>query len=365
MPPLRKVARLVALALGSGLVAFALAVVVVWRVFRDHPGPRSEQYTTQGGLLRLDGAVAEYREQTHELPASLADLRSLDSYLTRLDRQGRLVDGWGRPFHYSVTGDRYLLLSYGRDDKPGGKGLDYDLAPGRRLPSEGTPTLVQFLLDKPTGGGLIVGAFAGTCMMVSVLVLCWPLLSEGNWRAGTLRTDSGDLLARPGLSAEEFLNTPLGGAAKVERRPPAYIRATTDPVTLGGYECVARLWFEEGLLEEAEIVVTESTAERFGFETGFAARHDGPEVEFLEEWIRRETGRKPPMRFRWGEIGQVYDGIGGYARIRFGYRPPRCNETRAGSASGETDDMPSGPRGPKGETDGQEDSEAGTAAGSR
>jgi hypothetical protein len=74
--------------------------------------------------------------------------------------------------------------------------------------------------------------------------------------------------------------------------------------------------------------VTEATAERLGFETGFASRHDGPEVAFLEDWVCGETGKKPPAQFPWGEVLGVYDAIAGFARIRFAYRPPQAQLVR-------------------------------------
>lgn len=323
MQNLKKVAGLGGVALGAGLVVSALSIVVLWRIFRDHPAFWSEHKATQLTLRAIDQAIAEYRQQGHQLPASLTELGPPDLLRPYLDQRGRIVDGWGQPFGYSVRGEHYLLLSYGRDGKPGGMGLDYDLSDRNRLPPEGAPTLCQFVLDRPTGGVLLTAGMVGIVTVLSVLVLWWPFVAERDWGTGTIRSNSGDVIARPCLSLQGFLASPLGGSASVERVTPAHLRATVSRKSIGGYECWAQWEFEDGILRALLIGVTDSTAERLQFTTGYASPPDGPEVAFLEEWVRREVGRTPPLRFSWGESGQVYDPVAGFARIRFGYRPPR------------------------------------------
>ena len=52
-------------------------------------------------------------------------------------------DGWGRPFIYVSDGKMTKLISYGRDGKPGGTGLDCDLTSDYPFPPESRPTIIQ------------------------------------------------------------------------------------------------------------------------------------------------------------------------------------------------------------------------------
>lgn len=76
-------------------------------------------------LERTDEAITAYRQKKGHLPRSLADLENV-SNMWRVE--GGVGDAWEHPLVYSVQGNRYKLVSYGRDGKPGGIGLDEDIS---------------------------------------------------------------------------------------------------------------------------------------------------------------------------------------------------------------------------------------------
>ena len=140
-----------------------------------------------------------------------------------------------------------------------------------------------------------------------------------SWKEGVIATDAGEIIAHPKMSFEELRATPPGASAKVEDLSRGYPKVIFMPVLISGYECCASVGFDHGILRRVVIVVTDKTAERFSFVTGFASPRDGPEVKFLEDWVYREVGTNPPVSFTWGRIGEVYDLIAGFARIIFIY----------------------------------------------
>ncbi|WP_279330659.1 type II secretion system major pseudopilin GspG [Sphingomonas oleivorans] len=76
--------------------------------------------TTEQGLAALSE-----KPTTGPIPSNW----SAEGYLAQVP-----VDPWGRPYVYSSPGKEggFDLLSYGKDGKPGGEGLDADLTDRRR-----------------------------------------------------------------------------------------------------------------------------------------------------------------------------------------------------------------------------------------
>jgi hypothetical protein len=148
-----------------------------------------------------------------------------------------------------------------------------------------------------------------------------------NWRNGVIVTDAGLTIAFPGMSFDKLVAT---GAVDLAETTGAglpnlqcgsiYKRVRIGRMNISGIECCAGMYFTGDNLTKVCIVVTDATADRFSFITGYASPPDGPEVSFLSEWIRRETGHYPPMCFRWGSIGHVYDGKANFARVCFLYQ---------------------------------------------
>lgn len=144
-------------------------------------------------------------------------------------------------------------------------------------------------------------------------------MSETRWQNGIIRADSGDMIAYPRMPFQEFVGSPLGALAKEQPQRQPYREVVVTPVLISGYECCVDLKFQHDVLRRVLIELSEDTVKQLGFVGGYASPPDGAEVAFLEEWVRREVGRKPPVDFPWGRIGQVYDPIGGFARILFQY----------------------------------------------
>lgn len=80
---------------------------------------------TVGILEKTDQAIVAYRQKKGHLPSSLTDLENV-SNMWRVE--GGIGDAWKHPLVYSVQGNQYRLMSYGRDGKPGGIGLDEDIS---------------------------------------------------------------------------------------------------------------------------------------------------------------------------------------------------------------------------------------------
>lgn len=122
---------------------------------------RYTQSLTLTDIGEVREAVEADRQEEGVLPRALPD----SSQVTRrVDETGTPLDWWGRPLHYWTDGTHYRITSHGRDGRPGGVGLDYDLSSDdlpaadqdadRRpeLPREATPTFGQFVTHGGEGG---------------------------------------------------------------------------------------------------------------------------------------------------------------------------------------------------------------------
>ncbi len=146
-------AAITALALSAGLSEAA------------HSTLESRQAITRHTLTQINKAVADYRLTHHALPRSLSQLKTA----TADGDYSRYHDGWGHPFVYAVQGTHFLVVSYGRDGKPGGTGWDMDLTSDNPHPPNDELTFRQFLTYPETQDlvqwACISGILAG--------LLCW------------------------------------------------------------------------------------------------------------------------------------------------------------------------------------------------
>lgn len=148
----------------AGITVASLATLVAWHTIGPIDYVRVSQWRTELTFSTLEAAIFDYVRNTGALPATLADLRTVeDSWVREPDE---LLDGWGRPLEYSTDGTHYTIASYGRDGRPGGDGLDSDLSTDK---GPSAPTLIQFLTDCPTGG------IVGMCVLsgIGTSILCW------------------------------------------------------------------------------------------------------------------------------------------------------------------------------------------------
>jgi len=137
-----------------GFMIFVIAFVAAWPSVRHNSFTGDGQWWTGKTIHDINYAIKDFKERHNRFPSTLTELVAEDRDRWRLDDESNIPDGWGRPFIYSVEGDKYLVLSYGYDGKPGGVGLDFDLSSdnistdGPRTEQERI-TLKQFLLDMP------------------------------------------------------------------------------------------------------------------------------------------------------------------------------------------------------------------------
>jgi hypothetical protein len=114
------------------IAAIILALLVVaFLVFDARMRPRAAAARTQLVLQSAAMACAQFSTYYGHSPASLADLDHNRSNIVFIawGRSGT-NDGWGRPIHYrpfDATTGHGSLVSYGRDGRPGGTGLDADI----------------------------------------------------------------------------------------------------------------------------------------------------------------------------------------------------------------------------------------------
>jgi hypothetical protein len=133
------------LASAMGLTVAVLSIYVAWLDFRNAYGLRPEQYITQLRLDEISETIGVYQKQHHKPPMSMDDL--FPGHDPELD-----LDGWKRPFVFETNGMRCLVISYGRDGKPGGEGLDCDLTTENPWHKESGLTFRQFVETKRSSG---------------------------------------------------------------------------------------------------------------------------------------------------------------------------------------------------------------------
>lgn len=144
----------IGIALLVGLIVCGIAIVEAYdSLCGESYRFGSPQSTTFYFLNVIPGAICSYQDKYDTLPASLEDLKKFDEVgLLRYDENGKVCDGWGRPFLYTVDGTRYVVTSYGKDGKPGGTGMDCDLSTIKLWPRGAVPTFLEFFFDMKTGG---------------------------------------------------------------------------------------------------------------------------------------------------------------------------------------------------------------------
>ena len=111
---------------GAGLVGLAVAgaaLLAAWRQAQFTPLACLEQFSTAQRLIRFQEQIGDFQRKRHALPATLADLFTFEESSISIDTLVR--DDWGRPFLYSTNAGQPLVISYGRDGTPGGRGLDW------------------------------------------------------------------------------------------------------------------------------------------------------------------------------------------------------------------------------------------------
>ncbi len=131
-----------------GLFVWGLSLLVAWKLSGIAPGVGPEQSYTQHILIyRINHAISEYEKEHDEKVESLYQL--LDDGYLEITTDGKLLDGWENPMVVEYDGTQLIFTSYGRDGKPGGKGLDHDLTNLDPSPDGAIVTFYQFLFNAP------------------------------------------------------------------------------------------------------------------------------------------------------------------------------------------------------------------------
>lgn len=166
----RRIMLRLLLGLGVGFLVSILALAIAWQNMRREPYLRGGQFGTHLQFETIAYAMEEYQQMHQSFPSTLGQLAPWGI----ADRNGDVTDGWRRPFHYSVDSSTYVVSSYGRDGRPGGSGLDYDLTNADPWPAEAIPTLRQFLFEMPTGGITLTCLASGVPAFLVALVVIRP-----------------------------------------------------------------------------------------------------------------------------------------------------------------------------------------------
>ena len=179
-----------------GLIVFTISVLAVWRKSPDTlMNNTTIQAWSSSSMRSAHQFILGQIEQGHPPPASLdvvARKLKHTKFASRYSivQDGVLVDGWGRPLHYSTDGTTYTLLSYGRDGKPGGEGFDLDtngLPSGEHIPYSDEsiykdppmPSLRRFLLELPSEGMIHGCALSGFLAALLTFFLIRPKSISG------------------------------------------------------------------------------------------------------------------------------------------------------------------------------------------
>jgi general secretion pathway protein G len=120
-----------------------LVVIVIIGLLAGYVAPRyfsqvgrSEVQVARAQIESLEKALDQYRLDMRRYPtaeegldALVAKPASADAWQGPYLKKAVPMDPWGHAYVYRVPGEKgdFLLLSYGRDGKPGGNGEDADI----------------------------------------------------------------------------------------------------------------------------------------------------------------------------------------------------------------------------------------------
>jgi len=140
-----------------------------------------EKWITSHQLKNMGQAVIVFRGKFNFNPTNFEQLQKMTNEVPEMDmwfHEG-FTDGWHHPFIFSDENKNCLVISYGRDGKPGGKGIDCDLTSDNPYPNEASPTFSQFWNNKRFEG-MIDWSFicGGLAALLSLLTVRVPNLNK-------------------------------------------------------------------------------------------------------------------------------------------------------------------------------------------
>ena len=183
-----------------GLIVFGVSCWTAYSLYYRTSIIRYDQTGTLTTIYRVTEAIDAYQKEHHQLPTTLRELPDLPYR----NEEGLPIDRWRRPLIYWTDGTHYRVTSYGRDGKPGGVGLDFDLTDAlakmtegshssKGLPPQAVPTFQQFLTDRGghyTGSGfgmLLMCVLTGIVTFILGLVTTRPMMITRSGKWGQIR----------------------------------------------------------------------------------------------------------------------------------------------------------------------------------
>jgi hypothetical protein len=164
------------IAICVGIVISAISLKAAWRQSANSLDWGSQQMT-ENALMQIQKVVAAYQRASNACPESFEQLQPMFNEFPDLkgfQSKNDFVDGWNHPLALLKEGTNCIVISYGRDGKPGGIGIDYDLKPAELLPKESMLTFQQFWNDERTRDAItwcfICGAMAGALSFLTVKI---------------------------------------------------------------------------------------------------------------------------------------------------------------------------------------------------
>jgi general secretion pathway protein G len=130
---------------------------------------RYQQIFTTRRIDEADKDIKAFIKKSGAPPRSLRELQSPSN-----EADFNYLDTWGQPLDYQLQGRSYTLVSYGRDGKPGGVGLDADLSNlNPRPPAAELP--FQHVIFHPLAEGMLwMSLFSGALVFVLTFATVKP-----------------------------------------------------------------------------------------------------------------------------------------------------------------------------------------------
>ena len=105
-----------------GFIVFGVAgYVLLTLVMKAHFSDFTPDSSTTTAMYVLKRRILHYAKANNTLPTSLDELPELEGF------NNRNTDGWGLKINMQIDGTEVSLISYGKDNEPGGEGANLDL----------------------------------------------------------------------------------------------------------------------------------------------------------------------------------------------------------------------------------------------
>lgn len=144
------------------VIISAISIHVAWHQ-SQHSIAWFRQLETQEKLTVISNSISAYQRQFHAAPTNIDQLMKWTNSGNDVSfwSSDNFIDGWGHPLIITNGGSTSIVISYGRDGKPGGVGIDYDLTSANPRPKEALATFDQFWANTNCQGMINTSIFCG------------------------------------------------------------------------------------------------------------------------------------------------------------------------------------------------------------